>query len=91
MTWKVSFPGVGSPSREKIELVRETRLVKITHWGFAIWLDPFGMFLTQRVVNHPLKVNVFLDFAKKEWRRVRFHQLHDRRQSIASEDACVGF
>ena len=91
MTWKIFFPGVGSPSRERFELFRETRLVKITHGGFAIWLDPFGMFLTQRVVDLALKVNVFLDFARKDWRSVRFHQQHYRRQSIGSEDACVGF
>jgi hypothetical protein len=36
-------------------------------------------------------VNVFLDFARKDWRSVRFHQQHHRRQSIGSEDACVGF
>jgi len=49
------------------------------------------MFLTQRVVDLALKVNVFLDFATKDWRSVRFHQQHHRRQSIGSEDACVGF
>jgi hypothetical protein len=49
------------------------------------------MFLTQRVVDLALKVNVFLDFARKDWRSVRFHQQHHRRQSIGSEDACVGF
>ena len=91
MTWKISFPGVGSPSRESIELFRETHLIRITHGGFAIWLDPIAMFLTQRVVDLAPKVNVFLDFAKKDWRSVRFHQQHDRRQSIGSEDACVGF
>ena len=91
MTWKISFPGVESPSRENIELFRETRLVRITHGGFAICLDPFGMFLAQRVVDLALKVNVFLDFARKDWRSVRFHQQHHRRQSIGSEHACVGF
>jgi len=45
------------------------------------------MFLTQRVVDLALKVNVFLDFARKDWRSVRFHQ----QQSIGGEDACVGF
>ena len=42
---------VGSPSRESIELFYETRLVRITHGGFAIWLDPFGMLDPQVVVN----------------------------------------
>ena len=87
MTWKIFFPAVGSRSRESFELFRETRLVKNHTWGFAIWLDPFGMFLTQRVLDLALKVNVFLDFARKDWRSVRFHQ----QQSIGGEDACVGF
>ena len=42
---------VGSPSRESIELFHETRLVRITLGGFAIWLDPFGMLDPQIVVN----------------------------------------
>ena len=26
-----------------VEQFHEARLVRITHGGFAIWLDPFGM------------------------------------------------
>ena len=91
MTWKIFFPAVGSRSRESFELFRETRLVKITHGGFAIWPDPFGMFLTQRVVDLALKVNVFLDFARKDWRSVRFHQQYDRGQSIRQRRRVRGF
>src|SRR5437016_4117625 len=47
----VSLPFVGSPSRESIELFHQTRLVRITHGGFAIWLDPFGLLDPQAVVN----------------------------------------
>jgi hypothetical protein len=39
------------PLRVKsIELFHETRLVRITLGGFAIWLDPFGMLDPQVVV-----------------------------------------
>jgi hypothetical protein len=36
---------VGSPSRQSIEYFQEA------HGGFAIWLDPFGIFDPQVVVN----------------------------------------
>jgi hypothetical protein len=39
------------PSRQRIEQFHETGLVRITHGGFAIWLDPFGMLNPQVVVN----------------------------------------
>src|SRR4029077_11930508 len=42
---------VGSPSRRRIEQFHEARLVRITRWGFAIWLDPFGMLDPQVAVN----------------------------------------
>ena len=64
MTWKISFPGVGSPSRESIELFRETRLVRITHGGFAIWLDPFGMLDAQVVVNLLPEFGVSVDLVR---------------------------
>jgi hypothetical protein len=34
---------VGSAWRESVEQFHEARLVRITHGGFAIWFDPFGM------------------------------------------------
>jgi hypothetical protein len=34
---------VGSRSRECVAQFYQTRLVRITHGAFAIWLDPFGM------------------------------------------------
>ena len=33
---------VGSRSRECVEQFYQTRLVRITHGAFAIWLNPFG-------------------------------------------------
>src|SRR6267378_514162 len=42
---------VGSPSRRSAEQFHEARLVRITHGGAAIWLDPFGMLDPQVVVN----------------------------------------
>ena len=77
--------------RRESEQSREARLVNLAHRAFPIRLNPFGMFLTQRVVDLALKVNVFLDFARKDWKSVSFHRRQHRQQSIGSEDACVGF
>ena len=42
---------VGSPLRQIVEQFHEARLVRITLWGLAIWLDPFGMLDPQVAVN----------------------------------------
>ena len=39
------------PFASKAEQSPEARLVSITHGGFAIWLDPFGMLDPEVVVN----------------------------------------
>jgi len=52
---------VGSPSRESVEQLREARLVRITHGGFTIWFDPFGMLDPQVVVNLSLELGVGVD------------------------------
>ncbi len=39
------------PFTSKAEQSPEARLVSITHGGFAIWLDPFGMLDPEVVVN----------------------------------------
>jgi hypothetical protein len=39
------------PFALKAEQFHKTRLVRITHGGFAIWLDPFGMLDPEVVVN----------------------------------------
>jgi len=55
---------VGSPSRESIEFFHETRLVRITHRGFAIWLDPLGMLDPQVVVNLLPEFGVGVDLVR---------------------------
>ena len=58
----------GSPSRQSVEQFREARLVRITHRGFAIWLDPFGMLNPQVVVNLSPKVGVGVDLGRhRHW------------------------
>ena len=49
------------PFRVSVEQFHEARLVKIAHWGLAIWLDPFGMLNAQVVVNLLPKLGVGLD------------------------------
>ena len=50
--------------RECIEQFYETRLVRITHRAFAIWLDPFGMLDPQIVVNLLPKLAVGVDLVR---------------------------
>ena len=57
---------VESPSRESIELFHETRLVRITLGGFAIWLDPFGMLDPQIVVNLLPELGVGMDLGRHD-------------------------
>ena len=52
---------VRSPLRQCVEQFDETRLVRITHGGFAIWLNPFGMLDPQVVVNLLPKLGVGVD------------------------------
>jgi hypothetical protein len=49
------------PLRESIELFYETRLVRITLRGIAIWLDPFGVLDPQIVVNPLPELAVGMD------------------------------
>ncbi len=63
----------GSPSRQRIEQFREARLVRITHGGFAIWLDPFGMLNPQIVVNLLPQLGVGVDLGRRgNWIGERF-------------------
>ena len=55
---------VGSPLRQCIEQLDETRLVRITHRGFAIWLNPFGMLDSQVVVNLLPELSVCVDLVR---------------------------
>src|SRR6266568_5987483 len=51
----------GSPSRPSADQFGEARLVRITHGGAAIGLDPFGMLDPQIVVNLLLELGVGVD------------------------------
>ena len=55
---------VGSPSRQSAEQFREPRLVGITHGGFAIWPDPFGMLDPQVAVNLLQELGVGVDLVR---------------------------
>ena len=55
---------VGSTSRQRIEQFHEPLLVRITHWGPAIWLDPFGMLDPQVFVNLLLELCVGVDLVR---------------------------
>ena len=54
-----------SSSGQTIEQFREARLVRITHGGFAIWLDPFGMLDPEVVVNLLPELRVGLDLMRR--------------------------
>src|SRR5438034_901262 len=56
---------VGSPSRQRIEQFHEARLVRITHGGFAIWLDPFGMLNWRVVVKLLQELGVGVDMVRQ--------------------------
>ena len=55
---------VGSSSRQRIEQFHEARLVRITHGGLAIWLDPFGMLGPQVVVDLLPELGVGVDLVR---------------------------
>src|SRR6267378_2714669 len=57
---------VGSPSRRSAEQFHEARLVRITHRGAAICLDPFGMLDPQIVVNLLLELGVGVDLVRHD-------------------------
>jgi len=55
---------VGSRSRECVEQFYQTRLVRITHGAFAIWLNPFGMLDWEVVVNLLPNLAVGMDLVR---------------------------
>lgn len=61
-----------SSSGQTIEQFREARLVRITHGGFAIWLDPFGMLDPEVVVNLLPELRVGVDLRCGRWLGERF-------------------
>src|SRR4029450_5409475 len=63
----------GFSSLQTIEQFHEARLVRITHGGFAIWLDPFGMLDPEVVVNLLPELDVSVDFMRRgRWLIQRF-------------------
>jgi hypothetical protein len=52
---------VGFPSRQSVERFHEARLVRITHKGAAIGIDPFGMLDPQSLVNPLLELGIGVD------------------------------
>ena len=69
---------IGSHSRESVEQFHETRLVRITHGGFAIWLDPFGMLDPQIVVNLLPKLGVAVDLVRLGYWLGETNEFHKR-------------
>jgi hypothetical protein len=64
---------VGSTSRQRVEQFREARLVRITHGGAAIRVNPVGMLDPQVVVNLLLELGVSVDLVKHgNWLGERF-------------------
>jgi hypothetical protein len=60
----VSGSFVGSRPSKTVQLFHQTRLVRITHGRFAIWLDPLGMLDPKIVVNLFPELGVIMDFVR---------------------------
>ena len=69
---------VGSRSRECVEQFDETRLVRITRGGFAIWLNPFGMLDPQVVVNLLPEFGVGVDLVRHRHLLRATNEFHKR-------------
>src|SRR5262245_41591115 len=75
---------VGSRWRQIVEQFHEARLVRITHGGFAIWLNPFGMLDPQVVLNLLPKLGVGVDLVSHR------HCLGERFKCAAWRNRSVG-
>ena len=64
-TMRISNTPAGFLSIQTIEQFHEARLVRITHWGSAIWLDPFGMLNSEIFVNLSLELLVGVNFMRR--------------------------
>jgi hypothetical protein len=64
-TMRISNTLGGFLSRQTIEQFHEARLVRITHGGSAIWLDPFGMLHAEIFVNLLLELLIGVDFMRR--------------------------
>ena len=69
---------IGSHSRERIEQFHEARLVRITHGGLAIWLDPFGMLNPQVVVKLLPELGVGVDLVRHSHWLGETNEFHKR-------------
>jgi len=54
------------PLCKPLEQFHQARLVRITHWRLAIWLDPFGMLEPQVIVNLFPQICIDLDLLKRD-------------------------
>jgi hypothetical protein len=54
------------------------RLVRITRWGFAIWLDPFGMLDPQIVVNLLQELGIGVDLVRHGHWLGEINEFHKR-------------
>jgi hypothetical protein len=66
----------GSPFASSVEQFREARIVRITHGGFAIWLDPFGMLDPQIVVNLLPELGVGVDLVRHGYWLGEINEFH---------------
>jgi hypothetical protein len=64
-TMRISDTPGGFLSSQTIEQFHEARLVRITHGGSAIWLDPFGMLNSEIFVNLSLELLVGVNFMRR--------------------------
>ena len=77
----ISDSFVGSRSPKTVELLHQARLVRITNWGLAIRLHPFGMLRPEVGMNLSPKLGVSVDFVRYgNWFAVGFN--HGARRSI---------
>ena len=66
---------------QDIERFHQTRLVRITHGRFAIWLDPFGMLDPQVVMNLLPQICVGMELVKHNHWSVSLPWCHGHRVS----------
>ena len=72
-TMRINNRLAGSSSLQTVEQFHQARLVRITHRGFAIWLDPFGVLNPEVVVNLLPKLDVSIDLMRHgHWLGERF-------------------
>jgi len=76
---------------KNVEQFCKARLVRLTGRAIPVLLNPFGMLLTQGVMNLVLKLNVRANFARAARRRIHFHIRRYRRLADRGHNASGGF